>query len=166
MLLLCHCHKSKFHHHSSICPSFPPQLSQFPQAAPAPTGVWLRVWSALLVTLPALQKVHGTQPLKSPAFSQLLARDCRRGRGLPPRLRGHLLEVGSSAKCPDVVTPPETAAASESRKQVAEGYLSTIPPHRLQCLSIWLLHHDYSLCCCQAGLSSTPLQLSLCIIYI
>lgn len=66
------------------------------------------------------------RPLKLSAFSQLLARDCRRGRGLPPRLRGHLLEVGSSAKCPEIGTRQETAE-SKIRKQVSEGGYQQFP---------------------------------------
>ena len=53
--------------------------------------------------------------------AQPLANFCR-GRGLPLRLRGHLLEVGCSAKCPGVRTRQETVAESKIRKQVSGGY--------------------------------------------
>ena len=86
------------------------------------------------------------QPLKFWGFSQLLARDCRRGWCLPPRLRGHLLEVGCSAKCPEMGTRQETAEP-KIRKQVSEEGrgISTIPQHRHKELSIGVFRHNDSL---------------------
>ena len=101
-----------------------PLLLAFPAQAPAlacSPGHFARI--AESSWHPSLES---PRPLKLSAFSQLLARDCRRGRGLPPRLRGHLLEVGASAKCPEIGTRQETAE-SKIRKQVSEGGYQQFP---------------------------------------
>ena len=119
----------EFHHNNITAPdqivsAFPSLLSPFP-ALGSGSGPGLVSWS-LCPHCRKFMAPESPRPLELSAFSQLLARDCRRGRGLPPRLRGHLLEVGSSAKCPEIGTRQETAE-SKIRKQVSEGGYQQFP---------------------------------------
>ena len=126
-----------------------PSLSTFPplrlRLAPD-SGCGLVSWS-LCPHCRKFMAPESPRPLKFPAFSQLLARDCRRGWGLPPRLRGHLLEVGSSAKCPEIGTRQETAE-SKIRKQVSEeGDINNPPAPAVaidRCISPWRLSDSQS----------------------